>query len=105
MLKFTSVRAVEKKRRIVGGFVRQAIEVERAGAKVQPTAAREPMPPELERSLAADPELACAFESLTPGRQRSYILHVAGAKQSATRQRRAERCAPKILSGKGFNER
>lgn len=55
--------------------------------------------------LDADPELRGAFDRLTPGRRRSYCLHVGGAKKPATRASRAERCVPKILSGKGFSER
>ena len=60
---------------------------------------------ELEQRLEQDPELAQAFAALTPGRRRSHILHVSGAKQSDTRARRVERCVPEILAGRGFNER
>lgn len=63
------------------------------------------LPEELTDLLAGDPDLAAAFEALTPGRQRSFALHVGGAKQAKTRASRAERCIPKILAGKGFNER
>jgi uncharacterized protein YdeI (YjbR/CyaY-like superfamily) len=52
--------------------------------------------------LARDPELSAAFDALTPGRQRAYLLHFAGAKQSATREARVEKCAPRILAGKGL---
>ena len=67
--------------------------------------ATEPVPDELVRLLSSQPELQAAFDALTPGRQRSHILHISGAKQAKTRAARAERCAAKIRSGKGFNER
>ena len=60
---------------------------------------------ELENRLDADPELAEAFAALTPGRQREYNFHIAGAKQAETRERRIDRCVPKILAGKGFRDR
>jgi len=63
------------------------------------------LPEELVEALAADAELAKAFNALTPGRQRSYVIHLSSAKQSATRIRRIAKCRDKILAGKGFNER
>jgi len=59
----------------------------------------------LAERLEADPELDAAFAALTPGRRRSHILHVGGAKQAETRVRRVDRCVPDIMAGKGFNER
>lgn len=58
-----------------------------------------------ERRGAAEGFLAQAYEALTPGRRRSHVLHVSGAKQSDTRARRVDRCVPDILAGRGFNER
>jgi len=63
------------------------------------------LPEELSPILAEDPVLAAAFEALTPGRKRSYVIHVGGAKQAATRTRRAEACIPEILAERGFHER
>ena len=63
------------------------------------------MPAELAEFLARDSVVQAAYDALTPGRKRSYILHIAGAKKSETRQARAERCKARILAGKGFNER
>jgi len=63
------------------------------------------MPVELQEKLHEDPDFNKAFNALTPGRQRGYILHFSGAKQSKTRIDRIERCTPKIFAGKGFNER
>lgn len=62
------------------------------------------MPEELLQKMQDDNVFKKAFEALTPGRQRSYILHISGAKQSATRINRIEKCIPKIMKGKGFNE-
>lgn len=105
LLTFRSLEEVMERRLQAARLVQQAIELERAGTKVTPSDAPEPVPVELEQRLAADPELRRAFESLTPGRQRSHILYIAGAKQSETREKRIERCVPKIAAGKGFNER
>ena len=63
------------------------------------------VPEELQARLNATPELKAAFEFLTPGRRKSYIFHVSGAKQEKTRAARAQKCVPMILSGRGFNER
>jgi len=79
--------------------------LERKGVKVMTGAAPEAIPPELARRLASDAKLRRAFEALTPGRRRSHILHVAGAKQPQTRERRVDRCAVDVAAGRGFNER
>ncbi len=105
LLRFRSLGEVEARRDRIEALVGAAIDLERAGGKVEPEGEREPMPAELAGRLAAAPALRDAFEALTPGRQRSHVLHVAGAKQSATREKRAARCAPKIMAGRGFNER
>ena len=103
-LEFTSEAQVKKA--VVQSYVKQAVAVEKAGVKVDFKAKRElELPEELTRILQKDKKLAKAFHSLTPGRQRSYVLYVAAAKQSQTRTARIEKCAPKILAGQGFNER
>ncbi len=104
-LAFTSADQVRERRELAGRFVREAIEVERSGRKVSFNKSVEPMPEELQSVLDADPAVKTAFEALTPGRRRSYILHVSGAKQARTRETRAGKCVPKILRAKGFNER
>ena len=63
------------------------------------------VPEEFQQQLDEMPELKEAFEGLTPGRQRGYLLHFSGAKQSKTRQRRVQKCIPKILKGKGLRDR
>lgn len=105
VLKLHSVDELEARRAAMQGFVQQAIALERAGATVPERPRDEPMPDELQAMLDGNPVVAEAFQALTPGRQRSYVLHVGGAKQAKTRVSRAEKCIPKILAGKGFNER
>ena len=86
-------------------YLAEAIRVEKSGKKVALKQASDyVVPEELQVRLKASPELKAAFEALTPGRRKSYIFHVSGAKQPKTRSARAERCEPKILSGRGFNE-
>lgn len=104
-LKFRSLAEVKAKKKLIKRLIEQAIELERAGTKVKAPAAAEPVPAELASRLAADAKLRKAFEALTPGRRRSHVLHVSGAKQSETRERRVDRCAEDILAGRGFNER
>jgi uncharacterized protein YdeI (YjbR/CyaY-like superfamily) len=90
---------------ILSNYIYQAIEVEKSGKKVTLKKSSEyAVPEELQARLDAAPELRAAFEALTPGRRKSYIFHVSGAKQEKTRAARAERCVPMILRGRGFNE-
>lgn len=83
-----------------------AVALQETGQKV-PMPAKEnlDLPAELLDRLDGDPDLAAAFAALTPGRQRSWVLHVAGAKQTATRLARIDKAAPSIRAGKGWNER
>jgi uncharacterized protein YdeI (YjbR/CyaY-like superfamily) len=104
-LRFTSLAEVVERRDQAAALVAQAIALERSGVKVEPTAPLEPVPDELARLLATEPELQAAFDALTPGRRRSHILHIAGAKQAATRAQRVTRSVPVILAGRGHNER
>lgn len=105
-VKFASLEQVKARLGVTRALVDQAIVLERSGKKIVPDkSASESVPPELARRLATDPTLARAFAALTPGRRRSHILHVAGAKQSDTRERRIDRCTPNILAGRGMNER
>ncbi len=103
-LEFTSEAQVQKS--VLKSYVSQAIAVERAGLVVDFKAKRElELPEELLQILKKDRKLAKAFNALTPGRRRGYVLHFTGAKQSSTRTSRIERCVPKILAGKGMNDR
>ncbi len=103
-LEFTSEAQIKKS--VVKSYVKQAIAVEKAGLKVDFKAKRElELPQELTRVLKKDRKFARAFSSLTPGRQRAYVMHFTGAKKSETRAARIDKCIPKILSGKGINDR
>jgi uncharacterized protein YdeI (YjbR/CyaY-like superfamily) len=105
-IKFTSVKEITAQQPILRNYIRAAIALAKSGKKVTFKKASEyAVPEELRATLAAAPKLQAAFEALTPGRRKSYIFHVAGAKQVKTRVARAQRCAPMILSGRGFNER
>ena len=105
-IKFTSLKEITAMQSILRKYIYEAIEIEESGKKITLKQASEyPVPEELKARLDAAPQLRSAFEALTPGRRKSYIFHVSGAKQATTRAARAERCVPMILSGRGFNER
>ena len=105
-IKFTSPKEISALRATLRSYIYEAIEVEESGKKVPLKKVSEyAVPEELRVRLNAAPELKAAFEALTPGRRKSYIFHVSGAKQAKTRAARAEKCVPMILSGRGFNER
>lgn len=104
-LRFTSAAQVRRRRAAVTAYIAEAVEVERAGLKVEKRAtAAYPVPQEFQARLAQLPALRCAFEALTPGRQRAYLLHFGGAKLSATRASRVENCIPLILDGIGLKD-
>ena len=105
-IKFTSLKEITAMQSILRNYIYEAIEIEQLGKKITFEKASEyPVPEELQARLDAAPELRTAFEALTPGRRKSYIFHVSGAKQAKTRAARAEKCVRRILSGRGFNER
>lgn len=104
-IKFTSVKEISALKSTLRSYIDEAIRVDVSGKKVPLKGVSEyPVPEELQVRLKAAPELKAAFEALTPGRRKSHILHISGAKQAKTRVARAARCAPMILSGRGFNE-
>lgn len=87
-------------------YVAEAIAIEEAGLQVPAVgAAEQEIPEELEARFHEDEEYRVAFEALTRGRQRSYLMHFSGAQRAETRVRRIEKCRAKILEGEGFNER
>ena len=91
--------------RFLRSYIHEAIQVEESRRKVPLKKASEyVVPEELQVRLNATPDLKVAFEALTPGRRKSYIFHVSGAKQAKTRAARAQKCVPMILGGRGFNE-
>jgi uncharacterized protein YdeI (YjbR/CyaY-like superfamily) len=102
---FRSTQEVTKLASVIKAYVQEAIALEESGQKVEFKRKPEPVPEELNKMFARQPALKKAFGSLTPGRQRAYILHFSSAKQSATRQSRIEKCVPGILKGKGLDGR
>jgi uncharacterized protein YdeI (YjbR/CyaY-like superfamily) len=105
-IKFTARKEITAVQSILKSYINEAIELQESGKKVTLKKASEyAVPEELQARLDAAPKLRAAFEALTPGRRKSYIFHVSGAKQLKTREARAQKCAPLIMSGRGFNER
>ncbi len=104
-LRFTNVEEIEEKAEIIQAYIRDAVEVEKSGAEVPKKKTSDfPVPDELTARFESTPGLADAFEALTPGRQRAYLLYFAGAKQSSTRESRIDRYEAKILEGLGLND-
>jgi uncharacterized protein YdeI (YjbR/CyaY-like superfamily) len=104
-IRFTNVEQIVKMQSILQAYIYEAIEVEKAGLKVDYKKSNALVyPEEFEKKLKENATLKKAFTALTPGRQRAYNLHFTAAKQSATRIARIEKCIPKILSGMGLND-
>lgn len=102
-LRFTSTEDIFEIEEAIKDYVMKAIEVEKAGLKVEKKKTYE-IPKELEVRFDEDPTFRTAFESLTPGRQRAYILYFSKAKKSATRTSRIEKYMTHIFEGKGIND-
>ncbi|HPS42064.1 MAG TPA: YdeI/OmpD-associated family protein [Anaerolineaceae bacterium] len=104
-VRFTNVQEIIALEPTLRSYIREAIENEKDGRKVELKATPEfSMPDEFRKRLENDPALKSAFERLTPGRQRAYLLHFSSPKQAATRETRIEKCLPLILAGKGLND-
>src|SRR6267142_2107799 len=103
-IRFTNVRQIVKMEPILKAYIYEAIEVEKVGLKVNFKKNPEPIPEEFQNKLDEIPALKTAFDALTPGRQRAYILYFSAPKQSKTRESRVEKCAQQILNGKGLND-
>jgi uncharacterized protein YdeI (YjbR/CyaY-like superfamily) len=104
-VRFAHVREIVKLAPILKAYVKEAIAVENAGLKIDYKKTEDfPMPDEFQKKLREMPALKTAFEALTPGRQRGYLLYFAAAKQSQTRESRIEKCIDPILDGKGLND-
>jgi uncharacterized protein YdeI (YjbR/CyaY-like superfamily) len=104
-IRFTNAGEIDQMEPIVKAYVREAIEVEKAGLKVKLKKTSEfAVAEEFQKKLDANPALKKAFAALTPGRQRAYLHYFSGAKQSKTRAARVEKCTPQILDGKGLDE-
>lgn len=104
-LRFTNVREIVERETIVKEYIFEAIEVEKAGLKVEYKKISEfPIPEELQHKLAENPAFKTAFEALTPGRQRGYLLYFAAPKQAKTRVSRIENSMYQIFKGNGLHD-
>ncbi len=104
-IRFASVTEIAKLEKTLKAYIFEAIEVEKLGLKVELKKTKEyPMPEEFRTVLDKKPALKKAFEALTPGRQRGYLLYFASAKQAKTREERVEKYTKQILSGKGLED-
>ncbi|MCS3798452.1 YdeI family protein [Niastella sp. OAS944] len=104
-MRFTNLKEIVKLEKTIKAYIYEAIEVEKAGLKVQLKKTNEfPMVEEFEVKLNKNKALKKAFESLTPGRQRAYLLHFSSAKQAKTREARVEKYIPQILEGRGIDD-
>ena len=104
-LRYSHIREIVETKNVLKAYIYEAIEVEKAGLKVELKKHAEfDIPAELQNKLTEIPALKIAFEGLTLGRQRAYILHFSAPIQSKTREARVEKYIPQILNGKGLND-
>ncbi|MFC4162524.1 YdeI family protein [Epilithonimonas zeae] len=103
-MRFENVQDILDKKPIIRDYIFEAVEIEERGEKVEIKKEATQIPEEFQVKLNENPELKSAFESLTPGRQRAYLIHFSTPKQSKTRESRIEKSIPNILYGKGMND-
>ena len=104
-IRFTNIREIDEIEPVLKAYIYEAIEVEKAGLKVDFKKNTELVfPEEFQKKLDEMPALKTAFEALTPGRQRAYNFYFSEPKQSKTREARVEKCMQQILDGKGLND-
>jgi uncharacterized protein YdeI (YjbR/CyaY-like superfamily) len=104
-IRFTGLKEIVKLKPVIKAYIKEAIEIEKAGLKVELKKVSEfKMPEEFKNELQKTAKLKAAFYNLTPGRQRGYLLYFSSAKQSKTRELRIQKCIPKILNGKGLDD-
>ena len=104
-IRFTSLEQIVKLRATLKSYIKQAIDIEKSGAKVEfKSTSTYAVPEEFQQKLKAFPDLNTAFKALTPGRQRAYLLYFSAPKQSKTRETRIDNSIDKILNGKGLND-
>lgn len=103
LIKFTTKEKVIELKQEIKAYIFEAIEVEKLGLKVESKSVDEyEIPTEFQVKLDENPALKAAYDALTPGRKKGYLIHFAQPKQAKTRETRVANCIPKILSGKGF---
>jgi uncharacterized protein YdeI (YjbR/CyaY-like superfamily) len=104
-IRFTGVKEVVKLKTTIKAYIKEAIQVEKAGLKVDLKKTKEyDIPEEFQDQLNDNPALKKAFKALTPGRQRAYLLYFSQAKQAKTRESRVKKYIPQILQGKGLDD-
>ena len=104
-IRFTNVREIASMNAVLKTYILNAIEVEESGLKVSLKKTLDfDVPEEFRRKLDEIPALKTAFDELTPGRQKAYLLHFSSPKQSKTKESRIEKCLPQILKGVGLND-
>ena len=103
-IRFTTLKEIVEMAGTIKKYINEAIEIEKAGLKVNFKKDPEPIPEEFQIKLNKNPALKTAFNALTPGRQRAYILYFSAPKQSKTRESRVEKCIKQIINGKGLND-
>ncbi|RNB80670.1 hypothetical protein EDM59_25475 [Brevibacillus nitrificans] len=104
-IRFTDIQQIVEQEAIVKAYIMEAIEVEKAGLEVSLKKNEDyTVPEELQNKFEEMPALKAAFEELTPGRQRAYLLHFSQPKQAKTREARVEKYVQQILDGKGLND-
>lgn len=105
MMKFTDLSQIESNRDTIKAYIYEAIEIEKSGLKVDTSQKKEQdIPAELEEQFIAKPHFRVAFDSLTPGRQRAYLMFFNQAKQSKTKVDRINKYEKRIMMGKGMND-
>ena len=105
LIRFTSAQEITGMEATLKTYIREAIELEKSGSKVDFKKTTDfAIPEELQGKLEELPTLKTAFDALTPGRQRAYLPHFSAPKQSKTRASRIEKCVAQILDGKGLND-
>ena len=104
-IRFTNIEEIIELEPVLKTYIYEAVEVEKAGLKFIFKKTEEfEITEEFQKKLDENPDLKTAFEALTPGRQRAYMLHFSAPKQSKTRESRIEKSIPQILNGKGLND-
>lgn len=104
-IRFKNLAEIKKLKPVLIAYIKEAIKIEESGLKVEFKRTEDfPMPEELQHRLEKDKALQKAFEGLTPGRKRAYLLYFSAARQAKTRESRIEKYLPNILAGKGVDD-
>lgn len=104
-IRFTSLQQIIKLKQLIKAYIQEAINMEKAGWEVPMKKTSEyTIPDEFKKALKNNPKLKSAFEDLTAGRQRGYLLYFSAAKQAKTREARIEKYIPEIMKGKGLKD-